>query len=280
LTTVLVVIVGYWVANLLLLALVAAIPFQDVTRRRVERLALREGLQITVDNGPLVIGYLATTRRWRGCGLLAVPVVATVSRLVSDRSGGSVNVAVAFSGWFVGAVIAEWRFAGPIGEGPRRASLERRTVADHLERWLRTCIAGLSASAAALTVSLFVAAIAVRPSVAAQLGGDVAVLALSALLIAAVVGRVVRRPRPETASDVRAADDALRHRALQVLAGSWLAMSAFVALTAVAQARRHHLWFGDGMATGLIMVAMIAAGPLAGVAIAVRPRRAMWMRTA
>jgi len=277
---VLVVIVGYWVANLLLLALVAAIPFQDVTRRRVERLALREGLQITVDNGPLVIGYLATTRRWRGCGLLAVPVVATVSRLVSDRSGGSVNVAVAFSGWFVGAVIAEWRFAGPRGDGARRASLERRTVADHLERWLQIFVAGVSAAAAALTLSLFVAAIAERPSVVPQLGGDVVVLALSALLIVAALGRVVRRPRPETARDVRAADDALRHRAVQVLAGSWLAMSAFVAVSAVAQARTHHLWFGDGMATGLVTVALLAAGPLAGVAVAVRPRRSMRLRTA
>lgn len=272
--------VGYWIANLLLLGVLVTIPFQDVTRSRVERLALRESLPITVDNGPLVIDYLATTRRWRGCGLLAVPVAAALSALVRDDSRGSVNVAIAFSGWFVGAVIAEWRFAGPVGDGPRRASLERRTVADHLERWLRTSVAGLSSAASALTLSLFIAAIAVRPSVAPQLAGDVVILALSALLIVAVVGRVVRRPRPETARDVRAADDALRHRAVQVLAGSWLAMSAFVALTAVGQARTHHLWFGDGMATGLTMVALVAAGPLAGVAIAVRPRRSTPIRAA
>src|SRR4051794_10884184 len=86
--------------------LVVQIPFEDVKRGRVERFARREALPITVGNGPVVIRYLATTRRWRGTGLLTAFALAILLPLV--RSDGQIRIEEvwAFIGWFVGAVIA------------------------------------------------------------------------------------------------------------------------------------------------------------------------------
>jgi hypothetical protein len=51
-------------------ALVAALAVDGpVSRSRVQRFVDRHNLGLSVDNGALIVAYLATTRRWRAAGL-------------------------------------------------------------------------------------------------------------------------------------------------------------------------------------------------------------------
>ena len=117
-----------------------------VSRSRLERFARRQRLDITVDNGAQVIGYLATTRRWRAAGLAAG---FGVSVLRSLPAAVNADFVLLFAGWFLGALVAEVRVAH-LAHGPvRTASLQPRRADAYLGRtsWALVPAAGLGAAA-------------------------------------------------------------------------------------------------------------------------------------
>lgn len=226
---VLLVVAGFllWLAYLM-----AAGP---VPRHRVFLFAQRQDLVITPDNGALVIRYLATTRRWRTAGL-TTGIAAAAGWALRD---GEVrfDALSAFAGWFVGAVVAEWRVAtaGPPDRHPA-ARLAPRLLRDHVGpvgRW--SPVAGLSVAVVLGAWALADAATGGDVDVLRVLG--LLVLAVAALGVPAVVGRHVleRRQPADLAPDVLAADDAVRRRSLHVLAGCALALVAWPSATMVAQ---------------------------------------------
>jgi hypothetical protein len=204
------------------LLLLLSLPFQVVSRARVVKLARRQSLPITVANGPIVIGYLATTRRWRGTGVL-LSVVAGLLHARLTGSGSDVEGAALFAGWFVGAVVAEWRVSvHTSGVGSRRASLVPRRLSDYLPGHVRfaVLIAGallLSAESAALLSN----------SRQPELIGWLALTLATAAVIGAVGRHILSRPQPVAADDVLAADEAIRSRSLHVLAGAALAITGY-----------------------------------------------------
>lgn len=201
-----------------------------VSRRRVESFARRQRLTITVANGPLVVRSLALTRRWRSFGLwtgLACGVL-----WAAKDAELTINVAAAFLGWFVGAVVAEWRTAGlPRGEGRRMAFLERRTVSGYLNVGARTlmvlALVVLGTSFVAVVVMAGTSETAVMSRALVWAGATIAGL----VLVGLTLRRVVTRPQPPTAPDLLAADDALRARAATVLAGSVIAAAGLPTAT-------------------------------------------------
>ena len=216
------------VAALVVLGLMAAAvqsARSPVQRRTLETFARRRLLTVTADNGALLLQSLTLTRRWRTLGLWTGIACGFLWAVRDGRV--TLNFTTAFLGWFVGAVVAEWRIAGlpRPAEGPRAASLERRTVTAYLRRES----GALLALALLVLVGAFVAVL-VRArdatGAAAATGQAVAWLA-AAVLGLAVVGltlrRVVTRRQPPAAAELLAADDALRARAANVLAGSAIA---------------------------------------------------------
>jgi len=203
----------------------AVVTWKDVTgpvlRARVERFARRTGLEVTPDNGNLVIRYLATTRRWRTCGVAIAYLVILVPALA--RGSVKVDVLVLAIGWFAGALVAEWRVAGMAdGPGRRAASLAPRSRRTHLgtaARWVAAFTTGYAAGLALLALS-------------AVLLGRAPAADLAACLPLIVIGGAVRlaqqrtllRPQPLGPPDVTAADDAVRTRSMAVLTGCQVAL--------------------------------------------------------
>jgi hypothetical protein len=205
------------------LLVLLSLPFQEVTRARVAKLARRQSLPITVANGPIVIGYLATTRRWRGTGvLLSIVGGLLYARLTRSSSNG--GAAALFVGWFIGAVIAEWRVSvHTAGAGRRRASLLPRRLSDYLPGRVRLAV--LIAFALLTTVE-FVGLLS-EPA-QPELAGWLALTLVTAAVIAAVGRHILGRPQPIAADDILAADEAIRSRSLHVLAGAALAITGYL----------------------------------------------------
>ena len=205
------------VAGLALVVLVVlAVTSGPVSRERVQRFAERQRLVITPRNGEQVIWYLAVTRRWRVagalCGLLG-------SSLLGIRNGTiGVNIAAIFGGWFVGAVIAEFRISGPPQGARRVASLQPRTY--------RRFMGSLGWTVLAATVGLCWAASLAHGVYQARLVWAIApmIATVMAVVVWAVRRRVVDRPQPYSTSDELASDDAIRSRSIHVLCGSGLAV--------------------------------------------------------
>ena len=222
------------VIGVLLVWLVQVSATGPVPRHRLLAFAVRQELTITPDNGDLVIRYLATTRRWRTAGLMTGVACAALWAL---RDGEvRFDALSAFAGWFVGAVVAEWRVATAGRPDRPSARLAPRLLRDHVGpvgRW--SPVAGLAVAAALGAWALADAAAGGDADVPRVLG--LLVLAVAALAVPAVVGRHVleRRQPADLAPDVLAADDAVRRRSLHVLAGSALALVAWPSATLVQQ---------------------------------------------
>ena len=103
-------------------AIAAALVFLavdgPVDRTRVQRFADRQGLTVTAGNGDRIIAYLAVTRRWRAAGLTAGLTAYTLVGLTEHRIG--LSILHMLVGWFVGAVIAEFRVKAQGATGVRR----------------------------------------------------------------------------------------------------------------------------------------------------------------
>lgn len=258
-----------------LVVLVVGRPFRDVTRARLERFALRQALLITAGNGPRVIAYLATTRRWRG-GLLLLSLVLAEIVAAAQHSGASqLNGLAGFIGWFVGAVVAEWRVGGRGRDGVRRAaSLVPRRLGDYLPRWL-----------AGLVVGAFVAVLAFDGWVLVSTDGNrwepsgLLLLTLAtAAVIAAVARHVLTRPQALASDDVVAADDALRSRSLHVLLGSGLALAGYLLSLGGGIAARDTTWAGEQWPSVLTALGILLL-PVLGVVSATAPFRASVARS-
>ena len=260
------------VVVLLLLRVAFRLASEPVPRSQLERFAHRQRLTVTTRNGPLLLRALGLTHRWRILGLWAGLLAAG---LWAARNGQlSFNFTAAFLGWFVGAVVAEWRIAGiPVSGGRRLASLERRTVRGYLNAEA-TFLLGLAlvVLAAALTAALWLGPDEggeTRREATAWLAG----ILVGLVLVAATLRRVVTRPQPPAAPDLVAADDALRARAAAVLAGSVIAALGFPTGTAFELVGRGRAvdqgsWSGIGFA---VMVLEVVVGYL--VATRANPAR-------
>lgn len=205
------------------LLVLLAIPFQPVNRARVAKLARRQSLPITVANGPIVIGYLATTRRWRGTGML-LTVLGGLLHAGLTRSSFDGGVPALFTGWFVGAVIAEWRVSvHTSGAGRRQASLVPRRLSDYLPAHARFAVL----IAFLLLLAVEFAGLLSDPGKLELIGWLTLTLTTAAVVVA--VGRhILSRPQPVAADDVLAADEAIRSRSLHVLAGAALAIIGYL----------------------------------------------------
>lgn len=208
------------VCPLVLLASSAQAP---VERSRVERFALRQRLVVTPRNGGQVIRYLATTRRWRAAGL----AVAYVAALAEAAMSGKLELTLfrTVCGWFVGAVIAEWRIgAAPAGQR-RVASLTPRRRADYAGPAVRA----LPALILVVAIASGAADLAIGASPARSLSWTAL-----ALLVAAAIGLterrlLVRAQPPGQPPDLAAADEAIRSRSLRVLSGGAVALGGICA---------------------------------------------------
>jgi hypothetical protein len=208
-------------------ALVATYADGTVTRARLERFARRQRLSISVGNGNHVIRYLATTRRWRQAGFAGGVILSQFA--APPRSIIYFNAIVIFVGWFVGALIAEVHVAqleyGPV----RLASLQPRRPDQYLGR-LAWMLVPVAAAVSLLTGAGTAVADAngwAQPNRARVIALVAAALVL-AVLIRAIQHRVLRRPQPLAAPDIVEADDAIRSRALHVLAGGGTALVLFL----------------------------------------------------
>ena len=209
------------------LALMASSANGPVTLSRTRRFARRQELLVTTSNGPLVVRALAVTHRWRVLGLTTGLLLGLLWALRDARL--NLNFTAAFLGWFVGAVVAEWRLSGlPVEGGRRSASLARRTIwgylrADSAALLVLTCVA---------LVGLF-AAVTVRSDgderVLLEAGGWLLVAVVGLGAVAATLRRVVSRPQPGSAPELVDADDALRARSANVLAGSAIVAAGYPA---------------------------------------------------
>jgi hypothetical protein len=213
-----------------------ATPFQRVSRARVEKFARRQSLIVSVHNGPLIIRYLATTRRWRGSGLLVSigatvlgPLVVQIFWPDHAPQDVGVNGLALFVGWFVGAVIAEWRVSVAATAGPRRAAvLEPRRLADYVRRPSLVVPAVACIGLAAFEVfALGFVLVRHRDGLAPVLGW-IALTVVAGALLSLVGQQVLLRPQRHLDADLIAADDAIRSRSLHVLAGCALAIAGYL----------------------------------------------------
>ena len=196
----------------------ALIGLAPLKQHVVERFAGRQALHLTHGNAAHVVSALTITHRWRRVGLV-VGLALGVLWALKD-SGITLDLFAGFLGWFVGAVVAQWRI-GTLGEpGERRAaSLASRSVTSYVTR-ANLVLLGVAVVAWA---SLAVAA-AVRAGLTREWWFDL-ITSLALLLVLALTARaIISRPSGFVDHDVREADDALRGHGLTVLAGSAIAL--------------------------------------------------------
>lgn len=216
--------------TLVAVLILATTPFHDVSRERLERFAARQRIRITRGNGPAVIRYLATTRRWRG-GRLVVTVGGGVTESIVAHGQLRIGAVALFIGWFVGAVIAEWRVSVVSAHGHRRAaSLTPRRAGDYVAVRVRSTVA---LSVVLLLVGQIAAVVAMpNYQVGVLLGAGV----VAVVGIAAVARHVLLRAQPTAELDVLVAGESIRSRSLHVLAGSALAITGYLGAATIAAA--------------------------------------------
>jgi hypothetical protein len=241
-------------------------PLTSLHREDVSEFAATYGFQVTEGNGRYVVGYLVRSMRWRRwgawIGLIAGIVVAAIrtQTIVTTSSAPLSNGSFASSssskntvalgwllltvvGFFVGAIVAEFR-GGATATGPRRAAiLAPRLRSDFMDESL-------------LRSTYLVAATTVGLLVLALIRGDgraeYVVLAVAGIAVAAVVEVttrwVVGRPNPIVEPELTIAMDAVRASVLRRIVRIGLAMAwgllAWEAAS-VANAVPHHLRAAD-----------------------------------
>lgn len=241
-----------------------------VSRSRLERFARRQQLQITPDNGDLVIRYLAITRRWRAGGILVAFGLGIVWLSTRIDFSGEINLLQLFAGWFAGAVLAEARLARTPAGPVRLAALQPRDPSMYLPRYAQWLVpAALAVSVALGLVTVTLAAAGRSPDVRTAAVAQVAAVAVAGMVWA--VGRhVLSRPQPVLPPDKLAADDAIRSRALHVLAGSGTALVLYAVISQLSA-------LADGLSgqvadvIGGTVFVLVFAAPLLGWFVATQP---------
>jgi hypothetical protein len=244
----------------------AAIPFRRVSRHRVDRFARRHQLTVTAGNGPIILRYLATTSAWRSAGLLLAGGVTLYDAWLRGE-GVELDYVSVFAGWFVGAIVAEWRIERMATNGPRRsAALVPRRIGDYLALWV-LC---LPIAVFALVLAVEFVGLVNAPRHRDELAAWLLVTAVSSVSIVIVSRHVLARPQPMAAPDVIAADEARRAASLRVLAGSAIAIGGYL-LVGVAGLQLRPVWLWE---TWQPLVTTFAALllPLLGAAAAILSR--------
>ena len=246
-------------------AVAATAAHGPVSRKRVDRFARRQRLDVTATNGDQIIRYLATTRRWRATGFAAGYVLLITAGYLLHQIG-NLGVAVLFAGWFTGTLVAEIRVVH-LAHGTRRAASLR-------PRRPRFYLSGVAWALVPVAAGIAVVVAAGTAAAAALHRADpdwwAAVWLFVALATAgtvrAVQRLVLRRPQPLAAPDVLAADDAIRSRSLHVLAGGG---TALVLLCVTAQLDAIHptagdnveVWRGIGLVLAVLLGGKVATTP-------------------
>ena len=109
--------IGFAVVVTLLLAVFVLFGFlgwivarSPLKRSTVERFARRQRLELTDANAGYVVSALLITHRWRRAGLVLGLGLAGLAWSLQHGSI-SLHFLAGFLGWFVGAVVAEWRIS-------------------------------------------------------------------------------------------------------------------------------------------------------------------------
>ncbi|RZS91379.1 hypothetical protein EV189_0620 [Motilibacter rhizosphaerae] len=194
----------------------------EVSFRRLDRFVERCRLGISEQNGPVVVRYLTTARRWRTAGAVAGLAVGLGRGLPTGTP--SVDTAWILAGWFVGAALAEWRVTGPSAERAR-AALVARERRRYAAGWV-SALPLVLAVAAVVTAVLDVIAWGRLGGQALVPCASLAVVSVATVvLVRTAVGRALARRQPGgLAPDVLAADEAVRHRSVHVLHGTGTAL--------------------------------------------------------
>lgn len=238
-------------------ALIGRVVARSPLRRStVERFARRQRLELVDASSPHVVAALLITHRWRRAGLVLGVLVGSAWSL--QYGSLTLHFLTGFLGWFVGAVVAEWRISGLDQPGTRRvAGLEPRSLTCYV-----TPVVLVATSVVAVVLVFAGVAAVIRTGMtwdwvgwATYSGAVMAVLALTARAI-------VARPSGFVDSAVREADEALRCHGLTVLVGSGVA-AAYPPIAGLAVLAIHP----DGVPypmdpawTLLVMVALVVLG--------------------
>ena len=248
-----------------------------VTLAQLRRFARRQELLVTPTNGGVIVRALSVTRRWRVLGLVTGLLLGLLWALGDGQL--TINFTAAFLGWFVGAIIAEWRLGGlPVEPGRRTASLTRRTLWGYLRRDTATL---LGASGLAL-LALFVV-VTLRADGATGLVREAVtwLLAAGAGLVAVwmTLRRVAARPQSGSSFELLAADEALRARSANVLAGSAIVAAGYPAATLLMLIGRTGAGTDPAQGWALASFASIVTCLVVGWLVAVRSSPARLQRT-
>lgn len=189
---------------------VFAVSGSPVPRRRLHRFARWHDLTVTAGNSPRLESYLAVTRRWRAAGATFGGALYALPGLAQHRL--AIGVAFLVAGWFAGALAAEVQLARGAATEPAPTTTPARYLSAPLRRALPGSVAACLLLAAPATAALDGDGPIARPAV------WLSTAVLAVVLVWAAGRAVLRRPRPETAPDLAAADDAIRSRSLHVLA--------------------------------------------------------------
>lgn len=251
------VLLGLLALVLILFAVIGwVVARSPLKRRTVERFARRQHLDLDDANAGHVVAALLITHRWRRAGL----VLGILAGVLWSMQYGSLTLhfLTGFLGWFVGAVIAEWRISGLDQPGTRRvAAVEPR----HLSRYI-TPVVLLAASLVAVVLVTAGITAAARAGVSWGWGGWMAYSAAVTIGLAVTARAIVARPSGFVDAAVREADDALRCHGLTVLVGSGIA-AAYPPIVGLALQATHPNGVptsADPAWTLLVMAALILLG--------------------
>jgi hypothetical protein len=240
--------------------------FAPLRRSRLRRFALERRIVITTGNGALLVGYLTRTVRWRACGGAAGWILGAALPL-----SGRVYVWGAV-GYLAGALLAEIRTSVRMPErGVRRAALTVRRSRDYLTVGARWGPVIVLAATAGQLIAYFRWPNAnwegLEPLEVAVGAGGVAV---ALAVFGASRWLITQRPRPGVASDVAAADDAIRSSSMQTIAGAALALMCLSAHSLMWATRPHFTapgaldWIFSSITGGMFLVAIYAWFELRG----------------
>jgi hypothetical protein len=196
------------------------------------------------------------------------PLVAQIYWPDHAPQNVGVNGLALFVGWFVGAVIAEWRVSVAAAAGPRRAAvLEPRRLTDYVRRPSLVVAGTACIVLAAFEVFALGFVLARHRDGLVPVLGWIALTIVAAGLVLLVGRRVLLRPQRYVDADLIAADDAIRSRSLHVLAGSALAIAGYLAAVLAQILAAYSSALSDG-AVGVIGAIGLLLVPILGFIVA------------